>query len=48
MSWVNERVALVYGGVGSEASVSREGKEIVPPQCVLLASNRSKLISKMG
>jgi D-alanine-D-alanine ligase len=29
MSWVNERVALVYGGVGSEASVSREGKEIV-------------------
>ena len=29
MSWVNERVALMYGGVGSEASVSREGKEIV-------------------
>jgi len=29
MNWANERVALVYGGVGSEANVSRDGKETV-------------------
>jgi len=29
MKWANERVALVYGGLGSEADVSRDGKDTV-------------------
>ena len=26
MNWLDERVALLYGGLGSEAAVSRDGR----------------------
>ena len=29
MNWASERIVLLYGGFGSEADVSRDGKETV-------------------
>ena len=29
MNWADERVALLFGGLGSEADVSRDGKQNV-------------------